>query len=161
MKKIALIASVFALFSPGCPWAQDLHKDINVEQAITPTKRDASRISILPTVTLPPIQAATLNYSNKVVTTRVPNSFTTLDPVAWGDKLYTSPYRGYFNLGVGMPVLIGDISAGYRILDSDKTRLSIWGQYNGDLYKLEHTTTCLAMTDVSHSLRHVSTLPPT
>lgn len=140
MKKIALIASVFALFSPGCPWAQDLHKDINVEQAITPTKRDASRISILPTVTLPPIQAATLNYSNKVVTTRVPNSFTTLDPVAWGDKLYTSPYCGYFNLGVGMPVLIGDISAGYRILDSDKTRLSIWGQYNGDLYKREHTT---------------------
>ena len=140
MKKIALIASAFALCSPGCPWAQDLHKDINVEQAITPTKRDASRISVLPTVALPPIKAATLNYSNKVVTTRVPNSVTTLDPVAWGDRLYTSPYKGYFNLGAGMPVLTGDISAGYRILDNDKTRMSLWGQYNGDLYKREHIT---------------------
>ena len=98
MKRIALIASVFALFSPGCPWAQDLHKDITVEQAVTPAKREASRITVLPTVQLTPVKAASLNYSSKVVTTNVPNTFTTLDPVAWGDKLYTSPYLSLIHI---------------------------------------------------------------
>lgn len=140
MKRIALIASVFALFSPGCPWAQDLHKDITVEQAVTPAKREASRITVLPTVQLTPVKAASLNYSSKVVTTNVPNTFTTLDPVAWGDKLYTSPYRGYFDLGIGMPVYLGGVSAGYRMVDNDRTRLSAWGQYNGDVYKREKVT---------------------
>lgn len=140
MKKIAILSSLFALGFSGSVWAQELHKDITVEQEITPSRREASRIAVLPSVSLSPVKASTLSYSNKVVTTRVPNTFTMLDPVAWGDKIYTSPYRGYFDLGIGGPLFVGDISAGYRIVDNDKTRLSLWGQYNGDVYKRTGTT---------------------
>lgn len=140
MKRITIFASLLALLAGGSVSAQDLHKDITVEQEITPSRREAARITVLPTVTLSPVRKATLDYSNTVVTTRVPNSFTTLDPVAWGDKLYTSPYRGYFDFGVGGPLMQGDVSAGYRVLDNDKTRLSLWGQYNGDIYKRAKTT---------------------
>lgn len=140
MKKNIILSSLCALFSVGSAWAQDLHKDITVEQQITPSRRDASRISVLPSVTLSPVKAASLSYSSKVVTTRVPNTFSVLDPVAWGDKIYTSPYRGYFDIGLGGLLFIGDVSAGYRILDTDKSRLSLWGQYNGDVYKRTGTT---------------------
>ncbi|MCI8998185.1 MAG: TonB-dependent receptor [Muribaculaceae bacterium] len=114
-------------------FAQGLHKEITVEQEIVPQKRDASRITVLPTVTLPTIQPARLNYSDRVVTSRVPNAITTLEPIAFGDKLYTSPYKGYVALGI-FPLFNADFSAGYRLIDTDKTRLSAWGQYNGDVY---------------------------
>lgn len=135
MKKNIILSSLCALFFGTGAWAQDLHKDITVEQEITPSRREASRIAVLPTVSLSPVRTASLSYSSKVVTTRVPNSFQVLDPVAWGDKIYTSPYRGYFDFGIGGPLFLGDVSAGYRIVDNDKTRLSLWGQYNGDVYK--------------------------
>lgn len=140
MKKIAILSSLLTLVFSGSAWAQELHKDITVEQEITPSRREASRIAVLPSVSLSPLKAASLSYSNKVVTARVPNTFSVLDPVAWGDRIYTSPYRGYFDLGIGTPLFVGDISAGYRILDNDKSRLSLWGQYNGDVYKRTGTT---------------------
>ena len=140
MKKTAILSSLFALFFSGSVMGQELHKDITVEQEITPSRREASRIAVLPTVTLSPVRASSLAYSNTVVTTRVPNSFARLDPVAWGDKIYTSPYRGYFDFGIGGPLFMGDISAGYRIVDREKTRLNLWGQYNGDVYKRTGTT---------------------
>lgn len=115
-------------------FSQGLHKEITVDQQIVPKKRDASRITVLPTLNLPPLQPARLSFSERVVTTRVPNSITTLEPVAFGDKLYTSPYRGYVALGI-FPLFNADFSVGYRLLDSDKTRLSAWGQYNGDVYR--------------------------
>lgn len=114
--------------------AQGLHKEITVEQEIVPQKRDASRISVLPTISLPAIQPAKLNFSDRVITARVPGAITTLEPVSYGDQLYMSPYKGYVAGGI-FPLFNADLSAGYRLVDSDKTRLSAWGQYNGDVYK--------------------------
>ncbi|MDE5650512.1 MAG: hypothetical protein K2I35_05830, partial [Duncaniella sp.] len=90
-------AIILALALPVCAgvFAQGLHKEITVEQQIVPKKRDASRITVLPTVTLPPIQPVRLSFSDRVVTSRPASTITTLEPVAFGDKLYTSPYRGY------------------------------------------------------------------
>lgn len=140
MKKISIFASILALSFAAPAVGQELHKDITVEQEVTPSRRDAARITVLPTVSLAPVKATGLSYSNKVVTTRVPNTFTTLDPVAWGEGLFTTPYRGYLDLGVGGPLMIGDVSAGYRIVDRSATRLNLWGQYNGDVYKRASTT---------------------
>lgn len=121
--------------SLGAPlFGQGLHKEINVEQEIVPVKRDAARISILPTLQLPAISRPQLAFSNRVVTTRVPNAITTLEPVAYGENLFSSPWRGYVALGLGAPLFNGAFSAGYRILDTDRTRLSAWGQYDGDIY---------------------------
>lgn len=123
-----------ALAMPGVSAAQDLHKEITVEQEIVPARRDASRIMVHPAISLPPLQASSLTFSDRTVTTEVPNTITILDPVAWGDRLYASPYRGYVDLGAGGPLFNGNLSAGYRILDDDRTRLSIWGQYDGSIY---------------------------
>lgn len=123
-----------AILASSAMMGQGLHKEITVEQEIVPLKRDASRITVLPTVSLPAITPARLSFSDRVVTTQVPNTITTLEPVAYGDNLYSSPYRGYVALGLGAPLFNADFSAGYRILDTDKTRLSVWGQFNSDLY---------------------------
>lgn len=128
---LSLLSSVFPLSAS----AQGLHKDIDVEQAVTPEKRDAARIAVLPTVRLSPVTAPKLSYSSKVVSTSVPASFSVLDPVAWGDKTCSDPYRGYVGLGIGMPLYVGELSAGYRILDSERSRLNVWAQYNGDVYR--------------------------
>ncbi len=128
------IIPALLLVLPCSLQAQDLHKEITVEQEIVPTKRDASRIMVHPPVTLPPLKASGLTFSDRTVTTAVPRSITVLDPVAWGDRLYSSPYRGYVDLAAGMPLFDAAVSAGYRILDDDRTRLSLWGQYDGAVY---------------------------
>lgn len=115
--------------------AQGLHKEINVEQEIVPVKRDASRINILPTLRLPAVSRPQLTFSDRVVTARVPNAIPTLAPMAYGNRLYESPYRGYVVLGLGAPLFDATFSAGYRAIDSEKTRLSIWSQYDGDVYR--------------------------
>ncbi|WP_217938816.1 TonB-dependent receptor [Duncaniella muris] len=129
-------STIFSLcLALGTPlFGQGLHKEINVEQEIVPVKRDAARITILPTLQLPAVSKPQLAFSNRVVTTRVPNSISTLEPVAYGENLFSSPYRGYVALGLGAPLFNGAFSAGYRILDTDRTRLSAWGQYDGDIY---------------------------
>lgn len=129
-------STIFSLcLALGTPlFGQGLHKEINVEQEIVPVKRDAARITILPTLQLPAVSKPQLAFSNRVVTTRVPNAISTLEPVAYGENLFSSPYRGYVALGLGAPLFNGAFSAGYRILDTDRTRLSAWGQYDGDIY---------------------------
>ncbi|MCM1355806.1 MAG: hypothetical protein NC212_05300 [Staphylococcus sp.] len=135
--RIALIA--LSLLSVATVSGQGLHKEINVDQEIVPVKRDASRINVLPTLSLPAISRPQLSFSDRVVTTRVPNSITTLAPVAYLDKLHESPYRGYVALGLGAPLFNATFSAGYRAIDTEKTRLSIWSQYDGDIYRDKHT----------------------
>lgn len=114
--------------------AQGLHKEITVEREIVPVKREASRLNILPKLQLSPLARPNLAFSERVVTSAVPANITTLAPVAFGDRLYSSPYRGYVVLGAGAPLFDGVLSAGYRALDSKTTRLSVYGQYDGDVY---------------------------
>ncbi|MDE6369890.1 MAG: hypothetical protein K2K92_00190 [Duncaniella sp.] len=133
LSKILILAA--AMTCAVTSWSQDLHKDITVEQAITPTRRDAARMSVLPGISLPAVPRATLSYSSRVVPTNVPDAITTLAPVAWDENGGNVPMRGYFVAGIGGPLAAGDVSAGYRILDTDRTRLSLWGQYDGEVYR--------------------------
>lgn len=130
--KIAIIS--LSLAAALSTQAQGLHKEIDVDRKIEPVKREASRMAVLPTLRLSPIAKPQLSFSDRVVTTRVPNTITTLNPVASGDSLYTSPYRGYAVLALGAPLFNATFSAGYRAVDNDRTRLSLWSQYNGDIY---------------------------
>lgn len=127
------IISLLMLGAATAAVAQDLHQDITVEQAVDPVKRDAARIALLPTVTLPPLTQSALDYSNRVVTAPIPNTITTLQPVAWGDSLTLADYRGYVAGGV-FPLYNAAVSAGYRFIDSDRTRLTAWGQYDASVY---------------------------
>lgn len=134
--------------------AQGLHKEITVDQKIDPVKREASRITVLPTLQLPALSRSQLSFSDRVVTAPVPNTYSILSPVAYSDKLYTSPYRGYLTLGAGAPLFNATASVGYRIISTEKTRLSLWGQYDGDIY-----TTKLTIGDpTSGSSPEISTI---
>lgn len=113
--------------------AQTLHQDIEVEQQTAPVKREAARITILPEVKLPPARTASLPYSSKVVSAKVPGVISTLEPARWTDPDALPDLRGYVT-GSVFPLFNADLSAGYRLVDNDRTRLSLWGQYDGSLY---------------------------
>lgn len=127
----SLLLSAAAVFSAS---AQGLHKEINVDRKVDPQKRDAARITVLPTLQLPSLTNQQLTYSDRVVTARIPAVSPLLQPMAYGDKTYTSPYRGYLRFGIGAPSLLGDVEAGYRAISTSRSVLSLWTQYSGDTY---------------------------
>ena len=134
MMKINRILLPVALLAGIPAWAQGLHQEIDVEREIMPVERDATRINTLPTVILPPVTPVQLSFSERVVTARVPNSASHLDPTAYGDSLGADSRRGYVALGL-FPLYNVDFSAGYRILNTPRTRLGIWAQYDGRVYR--------------------------
>ncbi|MDE6377215.1 MAG: hypothetical protein K2K72_00550, partial [Duncaniella sp.] len=79
-----------------------------------------------------------------------------LDPVAWNTRPYGADSRGYLDLGIGGPLMQGALSAGYRPIATDATSLSIWGQYDGDIYRRAaitwHDHTATAGANVTHRL---------
>lgn len=154
MKKLSIIISLLAL--PTLLAAQGLHKDIDVEQSITPVKRDASRINVLPTVSLPLLSRPQLSYSDWAGEVRVNPQIRVLDPVAWNPRPYGASSRGYVDLAIGSPLMQGGISAGYRPISTDATAVSLWGQYDGDVYRRLSTTwhdqTATLGVDASHRL---------
>ncbi|MCH5325685.1 MAG: hypothetical protein J1E29_00605, partial [Duncaniella sp.] len=132
------IASLFA--AAQTPRNGTLHKDIEVEQQTAPTRRDAARISVLPEVTLPALAKKQLLFSDRVVTAPVPNVASSLAPVAWTDPEAFTSQRGYVVAGVFPLLFNADLSAGYRIIDNNRTRLSAWLQYDGDIYRRDGHT---------------------
>lgn len=133
MNNLKLIISlVAALLLPATALAQDdLTKEIVVDKDYVPVEQKAVKLKAKPVMVKIAPTSKELSYSDKV------------SPVATGNGLYIlSPYgyktapdylstRGYLHYGVGSFLnMAGD--AGYRIIDNDKTRLSI---------ALSHTST--------------------
>lgn len=113
--------------------AQQLNKEITVEREVVPIQREATRLGFTPTVSLPPLAMERLSPSTRAITARVPAGIVVLDPAAWADSIYISPYRGYASIGF-MPLYNAMLSAGYRIVDNSTTRVGAWLQYDGTVY---------------------------
>ncbi|MDE6783334.1 MAG: hypothetical protein K2J17_06390, partial [Paramuribaculum sp.] len=75
-----------------------------------------------------------LSYSLQSLSVPVPASYGTLEPAAIADTLATISSRGYARLGL-MSIFNVDASAGYKIFDTDRTRLSAWLQYDASAYR--------------------------
>lgn len=119
----------------GCGvWGQGLQKEISVTHEDEPERREVSKLALNPVVSLAPVQKTQLPYSSRQVKVSVLPSMTVLNPAAYGDTLPVSPYRGYAAIGF-MPMYNLGASAGYEIVDTDKTRLNGWVQYDGTTYK--------------------------
>lgn len=135
----------FAMIGTGATAiGQDLHTEVEIRYRENPQLRDFSKPVLNPTVTLPALRTRTMPYSRGADIT-VPGSIDVLAPVAYADSIYTSPYRGYAMAGF-MPRFNLEASAGYKILDTDHTRLNAWMQYDGTLY---HGTTLASQLDGS------------
>lgn len=132
MKQLIILAA--AAMMPLAGMAQSLNKEITVERDIVPEQREATRIGFTPRVTLRPVTLKQLSYSETGVTARVPASISVLDPAAYADSIYVSPYRGYAAVGF-MPRFNAGLSLGYRIIDTERTRLGAWLQYDGKSYR--------------------------
>lgn len=115
--------------------AQTLHQEITVTRDITPTRREATRLSVTPAITLPTLSRVSLKAAYNDVPAQVKPLISFLEPAAYADTLYTSPYRGYVAGALFPGVFNAGLSAGYRIVDTDRYRLSAWMQYNGNNYR--------------------------
>lgn len=127
--------------------AQGLNQEVDVEHAVVPTHRDFTRLMQYPTPGLTPVTISPLNYSQRMTPAPVTPSALLYEPAAWNDTLPTSPYKGYALAGY-WPAYHLNASAGYRVIDTDHTRLSVWGQLNGANYKfhgVEHRRTSVAI----------------
>lgn len=117
--------------------AQNLQTEVVVDRTVEPAERAASRPDALaPRLVLPAVQMpslATARYDGFGAVTR---SYNPLSPIAEPVLPELSPYRGYASLGY-FPAYNLDFSAGYRILNTERTRLGVWGQFNGETFKTE------------------------
>ena len=132
--KLVKLLPLFAAVMPLAISAQQLKKEITVERDVVPEQREATRIGFTPRISLRPVALKQLSFSETGVTSRVPASITVLDPAAYADSIYISPYRGYASVGF-MPMYNAAFSAGYRIVDTNRTRLGAWLQYDGTAYR--------------------------
>lgn len=113
--------------------AQDLTKEIVIEKEIIPEERNATRLSATPAISLPSVKKKKLNYSEWRKASEIPASISTLEPVAYADTLPVSPFKGYVDLGY-FPIYNTALSAGYRFVNTENTRLNGWIQYDGRIY---------------------------
>ncbi len=115
--------------------AEDLSKEITLEKEIVPEHQEVSRLKITPRIFLSDIDKKSLKFNERNVASPVVPSLARLEPVKFADKLPVSPYdKGYVAIGYFPGYNLG-LSAGYNMLDTDKTRLSGWLQFNGKYYK--------------------------
>ena len=159
--KHQLIVLAAAAIMPIAGMAQSLNKEITVERDIVPEQREATRIGFTPRITLRPVTLKQLAYSENGVTARVPASISVLDPAAYADSIYVSPYKGYAAIGF-MPRYNAALSLGYRIIDTERTRLGAWLQYDGTSYRhsWEEVADGECATDPGHDAdykRHTAT----
>lgn len=128
-----ILAAIVLL--PATALAQDLHKDIDASREIVPTEREVNKLPVSPAIKLPALPPVRLSLTERAISAPVTPEITFLQPAAYADTLYTSPYRGYVMGGISPYPFDGMFSAGYRITDTDRVRLSGWLQYDTDNYK--------------------------
>lgn len=152
MTRNNIIISLIAACCATLPSAAQVSKEITVEREVVATLRDVSPLTFNPTVALPPVAKPSLTYSERTVTARVPSIFFPLEPAAVADSIAASPWRGYASIGY-FPAFNLGASAGYRIIDSRRSTLDAWLQYDGNSYNAECPLTIQHEAGVSHSVK--------
>ena len=133
MTKHFCISMIFAAIAGGAAFAQEpeLNKEITVDKDFVPVEQKATKSNILPEVYNPQVSkgAGKIGYSDWAVPVEVPATAATLPPYGYGTTHNATDNRGYFEFGIGTCLnMLG--SAGYRVVDLDGTKMSIWLQHN-------------------------------
>ena len=121
MKKERFTICVLAIGLAFCAGAQSLDKEIKVQRDIIPEHRSAERLPISPVISLPAVNRSKLNYSMVDKPMGITPAMQIL-PVNYPDVNYPEIYPGYAAIGY-MPVYNAGVSAGYRLINTSKTRL--------------------------------------
>lgn len=138
MIKTALRTAIAAIIATTALTAnaQDLQTEVDIRYEETPELKSFNKLAINPTVKLPTEKMSALPYSTRSINIKMPGNISILEPAAFADTIYSSPFRGYAALGFMTKFNLA-ASAGYKILDNDHTRLNAWIQYDGAAYEGE------------------------
>ncbi|MDO4319928.1 MAG: hypothetical protein Q4C34_05065 [Bacteroidales bacterium] len=128
-------AAIAAALVCAAASAQSLSTEVVVDRTVLPAERAASRpATVTPALVLP--QATTIDLATSDYTALSPltRAYSPLSPVAAPGLSPLSPYRGYAVIGYGPLYNLG-LSAGYRAINTGRTRLGIHAQFDGESYK--------------------------
>jgi len=117
--------------------AQDLNSEITVSHEVVPEERAATRLRVLPTLTLPSVTPGKLSAATGVSSAELNPAIVTLEPADYANTLTHTPWRGYADLGY-FPVYNLGASAGYRFIDTPEFTLNAYMQFNGFRYTTTH-----------------------
>ncbi len=127
----AALAAMCVTLGAAAQQQPDLTRQIELEKEVVPVEKKATKKNKLPgvapsAITAPP---ATLRYADGAVLTDVPATIPTMQPYGYRTLHNFSDSRGYFDFGGGTHANFTG-SLGYRILDSEATKLAAWVQHN-------------------------------
>lgn len=151
--RVFTILAAMALVSVVTVQSQELTREVTVGFDELPELPEYKKLNILPEIDLPKVSLAPMAYSVRQIRVGANPIIATMQPVAFADSIYASPYRGYAAVGF-MPKFNLGASAGYKILDTDHTRLNAWLQYDGTAYKGRS----LWLADKNYVRRNTATL---
>lgn len=126
--------AIIALLTASALSAQGLNKEITIEKEIVPEQRAATRLPVNHSLIAPEVKQSVPVFSSTGVNAEITPGLRVLEPVLTGDTLVPSPYRGYVAAGYFPSYNLG-ASAGYRFIDTDRTRLGARLQFDGVKYK--------------------------
>ena len=110
---------------------ESLSKEITVEKNFVPTEKKATKLNNLPEIKQVEIPEKKLDYSDWAAPTSIKPEIQTLPPIGYLTDYNFSDKKGYVRFGMGSYLNMSG-SAGYKIIEKEKTALNIW---------LQHTST--------------------
>lgn len=137
-RTISAIAAVIAAAACAFPAsAQELNSEFTVTHQVVPEERAATRLHLLPVITLPSVNAGRLPAATLANAAPLTPVSLSLEPAPWQTSISSWPWRGYASLAYG-PVYNLDASAGYSLLRSDVASVGAFMQFNGFNYSSKH-----------------------
>lgn len=128
-----ILIYVAASVMPCGVYAQELSKEITVEHDVVTEHREAFKLSVVPVVALDTEECPTLPLAFRSVPVTLSPTASRLPAASYADSLFAATPRGYAALGY-FPMWNAAASAGYRIVDTRKTLLKAWMQFDGSAY---------------------------
>ncbi len=130
-RTIILMASAAAIVVAG---AQNLSTEITVDRIVVPELRGVERLSVTPVIFAPAGFTADVAAAEYTGRGSVSNLLRMLSPAPWRMSTERTPYRGYAGAGI-FPGLNAAANAGYRFVDTERSAVGAWLNYNGADYK--------------------------
>lgn len=124
---------IFAQLLPAIAFAQDLNTQITVDHEVVPEERAATRLRLLPKLSLPKVDVTRLPVASRFVQAELSPFINPLGPTEYLTQAREYPWRGYAMLGFG-PVYNLDASLGYRFVDTRELSVDGFLQFNGMSY---------------------------
>lgn len=131
--KLNHIIAAALMVCPLAGAAQDINTEITIEREVVPEQRAAARPDILPRLQLPQVSQAALTMADRSDVTSIPPYMSRLEPASFGNPVVPEQGRGYVSGGY-LPVYNLDLSAGYRLLQTERSSADVFGQFNGRKY---------------------------